>query len=291
MSRVSLFPVRRLAAPLSLGLMFAMMACAPADDDSGEAASGEECTPEGMDTLEEGVLTIGTSTPAYPPWFVDDDPDNGEGFESAVAYAIAEELGYASEDVRWINVEFNNAIQPGPKDFDIDLNQFSITEERTEAVDFSSPYYEVRQAVVALDGSAAADAGSLEDLAEVDLGAQVGTTSYHAVEELIQPAAEPQVFNTNDDGKLALENEQIEAFVVDLPTAFYITSAELDDGVIVGQLPALDAENEEFGAVLDKDSPLTECVTAAVDTLAEDGVLAELEEEWLAEVADAPELS
>ncbi|WP_236541403.1 ABC transporter substrate-binding protein [Spiractinospora alimapuensis] len=279
--------------PLSLVGVLAVTACAPAEDDADSAADGSalECTPDSMETLEEGTLTVGTSTPAYPPWFVDDDPENGEGFESAVAYAIAAELGYDDGDVRWASVEFNNAIQPGPKEFDFNVNQFSITEDREEAVDFSSPYYEVRQAVVALEGSEAAEAESLADLAEVDLGAQVGTTSYHAVEELIEPADEPQVFNTNDDGKLALENEQIDAFVVDLPTAFYITSAELDDGMIVGQLPALDSDNEEFGAVLDKDSPLTDCVTAAVDTLREDGTLADLEQEWLAEVADAPELS
>ncbi|WP_306365861.1 transporter substrate-binding domain-containing protein [Nocardiopsis sp. CC223A] len=277
---------------LAAGAVLLATACAPADDAA--SGSGEEnaaeCTPGGLPTLTEGVLTIGTDSPAYPPWFADDDPANGEGFEAAVAYAVALELGYDAEDVTWTTVAFNSAIQPGPKDFDFDINQFSITEERAQAVDFSSPYYDVRQAVVALAGSEAAEAASTADLAGLTIGAQVGTTSYDTLLETVDPQTEPLVYNNNDDAKQALENGQVDAVVFDLPTAFYITAAELEDAVIVGQLPRTEEAAEQFGLVLDLDSPLTDCVSGALDSLRERGVLAELEQEWLAEAADAPEL-
>jgi polar amino acid transport system substrate-binding protein len=285
--------VRLCLGAVATGAVLAAAACAPADeepaDQGGDAAL--ECVPDQLPTLTEGTLTIGTDSPAYPPWFVDDDPSNGEGFESAVAYAVAERLGYTDEQVQWNVVTFNNAIQPGPKEYDFDINQFSITEERRAAVDFSSPYYDVRQTVIAMEGADAADAASLDDLAGLSLGAQVGTTSYDALVETVDPDQEPQVFNNNDDAKQALENGQIDALVLDLPTAFYVTSAELEDAVIVGQLPATDADTEQFGLVLDLESPLTDCVSEAVDGLREDGTLADLEQEWLSEAADVPELA
>jgi polar amino acid transport system substrate-binding protein len=294
--RLALVP---LAAAVALG------GCAPADEDTDTTATdetaaespGEEteaagaCSPDALTTLQPGSLTIATSEPAYEPWMVDNDPSNGEGFESAVAYAVAGQLGYAEDEVTWTRVPFDAAIQPGPKQFDFDINQFSITEERREAVDFSSPYYDVRQAVVAVEGNPAASATSIADLQEVRFGAQVGTTSLAAIEESVQPATDPQVFNSNDDAKLALDNGQIDALVVDLPTAFYLTAAEIEGGVIVGQLPEVGGEVEQFGLVLDQDSPLTECVSEAVDALRDDGTLDDLEQEWLADVAGAPELS
>ncbi|HLT60700.1 MAG TPA: ABC transporter substrate-binding protein [Microlunatus sp.] len=279
-----------LAAALTV---LALAACAPEDEAEppADASASPSCTADQLPTLEPGTLTIGTDNPAYPPWFIDNDPSNGEGFESAVAYAVAEQLGFDREDVVWTQVRFDNAIAPGPKDFDFDINQFSITEERRQAVDFSSPYYDVRQAVIALADSPIAEATTLSELADVTLGAQVGTTSYQAIVEVVQPDREPAVFNTNDDAKAALENGSIDGLVVDLPTAFYMTSAEIENSVIVGQLPPLaEGEVEQFGLVLDKDSPLTECVSQAVDSLREDGTLAELEQQWLADVADAPEL-
>ncbi|RJK96103.1 transporter substrate-binding domain-containing protein [Vallicoccus soli] len=257
----------------------------------GATAAAADCAPGALDTLEGGTLTLGTSQPAYEPWMVGDDPANGQGYESAVAYAVAEELGYAREDVAWVRVPFDAAVQPGPKPFDAALNQFSITPERQRAVDFSSPYYDVRQAVVTLEGSPAAGADSLAELRGVRLGAQVGTTSLRAVEEAVSPESAPAVFTSNDDAKLALANGQVDAIVVDLPTAFYLTAAELDGGVILGQLPQLDEDPEQFGMVLDLGSPLTGCVSAAVDALREDGTLAELQQQWLADVAGAPELS
>lgn len=302
-------------ATAALALMLVGTACAPEDeavdpgstptptstgdstDDatsepggSGEATTtGSGCEPDPVlhQTLEPGVLTIATDQPAYEPWMVDDDPTNKQGFEAAVAYEVAEVLGFDDEHVVWVRVPFNTAIQPGPKPFDFDINQFSITNKRKKAVDFSTPYYTATQAVVATGSSPAAGATSLADLAGLKIGAQVATTSLEALTAIVES---PEVFNSNDDAKLALENGQVDAIVVDLPTAFYITSAELTDGVIVGQLPASTEGGDEFGLLLDKDSPLTDCVSHAVDLLRDNGTLDELQAEWLADVADAPVL-
>jgi polar amino acid transport system substrate-binding protein len=245
----------------------------------------------GSDYVTDGKLTIGTGEPAYYPWVIDDAPESGEGFEAAIAYAVAEELGFAAEDVVWVRTTFDEAIAPGPKDFDFNLQQFSITEERAEAVDFSSPYYETTQVVITTEASAAAGATSIADLQGYLIGAQVGTTSFDAIEQQIQPTAGAQVFNTNDDAKLALEAGQVDAIVVDLPTAFYLTGVELTGGIIIGQLPKPDGKSgDEFGLVLAKDSPLTADVTAAVDALREDGTLQAIADEWLADAANAPVL-
>ncbi|HYO34920.1 MAG TPA: transporter substrate-binding domain-containing protein [Geodermatophilus sp.] len=292
-------PMRRRPLPLALAAatVLAVAACAPQEEaaDAGATGSGAAttgaCTPDELDTLEPGTLTIATDQPAYEPWMVDDSPENGQGFESAVAYAVAEQLGYTQDQVTWTRVPFTAAIQPGPRPFDFDVNQFSITEERRQAVDFSSPYYTVSQAVITTAGSAADGAASLEDLRGLRLGAQVATTSLQVLTDVIAPENDPVVFNTNDDAKLALQNGQVDAVVVDLPTAFYITAAELDDGVIVGQLEDSGEGGDQFGLLLAKDSPLTDCVSRAVDALREDGTLADLEQRWLSDVADAPVLS
>lgn len=291
----------RLAAALALAAVLALAtSCAPADEGdtagtttSPTAAASETedaCAKENLQTHTPGTLTITTDKPAYEPWFVNDDPANGKGFEGAVAAAVAEELGFTPDEVTWTRTKFDAAIAPGPKDWDFDINQFSITEERKQAVDFSSPYYDVTQAVITTKGSKAAGATSLADLKPLKIGAQVGTTSYDAIVSAIDPDSDPAVFNTNDDAKQALENSQVDAIVTDLPTAFYITAVELDKGVIVGQLPTEGGEQEQFGLVLDKGSPLTECVSAAVDALRADGTLDRLEEGWLADVAGAPVL-
>ena len=279
----------------------ALTACAPQEEEGTDAsasgssapasAEAEQCSPETLETLEPDTLTIATDEPAFEPWVVNDDPESGEGFEAAVAYAVAEELGYGREQVTWTRVPFNAAIQPGARPFDFDINQFSITEERKQAVDFSSPYYTVSQAVITTAGSAADGATSLADLQDLRIGAQVATTSLDALEEVIDPTTEPVVFNTNDDAKLALQNGQVDAIVTDLPTAFFITAVELEDGVIVGQLDTGDESGDQFGLLLEKDSPLTDCVSQAVDALREDGTLADLEQQWLSDVADAPVLS
>jgi polar amino acid transport system substrate-binding protein len=276
-------------------LVAALAACAPADEANPSAsaspsASDAPCAPGGLETRTPGKLTFGTDTPAYEPWFSDNKPANGKGFESAVAYNVAERLGYPATNVVWTSVTFNNAIAPGPKSFDLDINEFSITPERKQAVDFSAAYYLVRQTVITTKGSKIAGVSTIAGLKDAKLGAQVGTTSYQAITELIKPSAAPQVFNSNDDAKAALKNGSIDGLVVDLPTAFYITSAELDNGVIVGQLPQVGVP-EQFGMVLDKDSPLTRCVSKAVNQLKQDGTLAVLEKTWLAGSGGAPELS
>lgn len=295
---------RHLAVVTLTAAAIALSACAPTDEaDSGtdagsdssetsesEAPAADECTPDTLETVADGTLTIATDDPAYEPWFVDNDPTNGEGYESAVAYAIAEQLGYTAEQVAWVKVPFNKVVQPGPKEFDFDVNQVSITEARRKAVDFSSGYYDVVQTVITNKGSAIDGATSLADLADAKLGAQVGTTSYTAITDQIQPSAEPAVFDTNDQAVQSLKNGQIDGIVVDLPTAYFMTAVQLEDGVIVGQLPLPDGEPEQFGAVLAKDSPLTDCVSSAVDTLREDGVLDQIGQEWLAQQG-APELS
>ena len=289
--------VRRntLAALGSAAVMLAAVAaCAPADESSPSAsasasASTAACAPGGLDTLSPGKLTVGTDNPAYEPWFSENKPNNGKGFESAVAYSVAERLGYPAANVVWTQVPFNNAIAPGPKSYDMDINQFSITPERRQAVDFSSPYYLVRQTVITTKGSALDGATTIAAVRTAKLGAQVGTTSLQAINELIKPAQQAQVFNSNDDAKKALQNGTVDGLVVDLPTAFYMTGAELDNGVIVGQLPQVGVP-EQFGIVLDKDSPLTRCVSEAVDQLRQDGTLAVLEKTWLAGTGGAPEL-
>lgn len=277
----------------ALVLLAAAAGCAPADETASPATSASSsanvCAAGALPTKTAGKITIGTDNPAYEPWFAGNDPKNGKGFESAVAYQVAERLGYAKDNVIWTSVTFNNAIAPGPKAFDFDINQFSITPERRNAVDFSSPYYLVRQTVITTKGSKIAGAKTLADLKSAKLGAQVGTTSYQAITEIIQPGGKPSVFNNNDDAKAALENGTVDGIVVDLPTAFYMTAAELDNGVIVGQLPQVGVP-EQFGLVLDKNSPLTGCVSGAVDQLRQDGTLTVLEKTWLAGNGGAPEL-
>jgi polar amino acid transport system substrate-binding protein len=276
-------------------LLTALAGCAPADEDNPSAGasaspSGAACASGALDTQTAGKLTIGTDNPAYAPWFSDNNPANGKGFESAVAYQVAERLGYPAANVTWTNVTFNNAIAPGPKTFDFDINQFSITPERRKAVDFSTPYYLVRQAVITTKDSKIVNVKSIAELKPAKLGAQVGTTSYQAITDVIKPDPKPQVFNNNDDAKAALENGTVDGIVVDVPTAFYMTTAELDNGVIVGQLPQVGVP-ETFGLVLDLGSPLTPCVSQAVDQLRQDGTLAVLAQQWLAGTGGAPELS
>lgn len=259
-----------------------------ADTGGSEDAAGA-CSPDSLETVTPGTLTLSTSEPAFEPWMVDNDPANAEGYEAAVSYAVAEQLGYGAEAVEWVRNPFEATIAPGPKNFDLAINQFSITEERKQAVDFTSGYYDVRQAVVSKEGAGAADATTLADLKDSLLGAQVGTTSLSSIEESIAPSSDPLIFNSNEEAKLALDNGQVDAIVVDLPTAFYLTAVEIEGGVIVGQLP-LTGDTEQLGFVLDLDSPVTDCATQAVDALRGDGTLDDLATEWLADVAGAPEL-
>ncbi|MFC8667628.1 ABC transporter substrate-binding protein [Streptomyces sp. NPDC057199] len=286
--------LRRAASTATVALLAVAVGCAPQPEekasDKPSGSGAEACAKGELSTEVSGKLTIATDEPAYEPWFKDDKPANGEGFESAVAYAVAKQLGYDKSDVVWQAVPFNKAFAPGEKTFDFDINQVSISDERKKAVDFSSGYYDVRQAVIALKDSKAAKAKSIADLKGVKLGAQVGTTSLNHINDVVKPTGEPAAYAKNDQAKSALKNGQVDAIVVDLPTAFYITAAEVTDARIVGQFENQGAAPEQFGLVLDKGSALTSCVTDAVDALREDGTLAAVEKQWLSDAVDAPVL-
>jgi polar amino acid transport system substrate-binding protein len=286
-------------APLALAAVLVLTACG-SDSSSSTSTSAAtsaatttttaaSCTKDQLALVNGGRLTVGTDKPAYPPYFQDDDPANGKGFESAVSYAIAKQLGFTDAEVKWTVVPFNSSYAPGPKSFDFDVNQISITPKRAERVDFSDAYYTAPQAVVALDSSAAAKATDLAGLKDAQLGVQIGTTSLDAADQLIKPSRQLKVFNDSNDVVTALKQGQVDAVVVDLPTAFYLTGAELDNAKIVGQFDA--PGGDTWGAVLGKDSKLTACVNEALAKLQSSGELAKITQQWMGGAAGAPTLS
>ena len=270
-------------------------ACAPTSDSDGGSASGSastslsQCEPATLPVVAKGTLTVATDDPAYAPWFSDNDPTNGKGYESAVAYAVADKLGFTKNQVKWTKAGFNQVIQPGKKDFDFDINQFSISAQRAKAVDFSSPYYSASQAIITLKDSRYAGATSLADLKGAKLGAQIATTSLTAIDQ-IAPTTAPLVYDDTSKAGQALQNKQVDAIVADLPTAYYLTSAEITGGTIVGEFQPTKGEQEKFGLLLSKGSKLTPCVTAAVDALDSDGTLTKLQDQWLTQATNVPEL-
>jgi polar amino acid transport system substrate-binding protein len=290
----------RLLLLLVIGLLaFGTAACGSDDEEepsgpatetpaAGTTEASDNCAPDQLPLVESGTLTVGTDKPAYPPYFEDDDPSNGKGFESAVAYAVAEELGFGKEQVKWTVVPFNSSYAPGPKKFDFDINQVSISAKRAERVDFSNPYYTAPQAIVTLKSAPTADATSLAELADVKLGVQVGTTSLDAANEVIKPSTPPQVFNDSNDTVRALKAKRVDAIVVDLPTAFYLTAAEVPEAKITGQFDA--PGGDDWGLVLAKDSELTPCVNQALDALQSSGELEQITDKWMGGQAGAPEL-
>ncbi|WP_353649045.1 ABC transporter substrate-binding protein [Nakamurella sp. A5-74] len=256
---------------------------------TSSAGLGSECTPASLQTLKSGALTIATSEPAFEPWMVDNDPTNGKGYESAVAYAVADKLGYTKDAVAWTRVGFDEAIAK-PDGFDFDINQFSISDARKKQVDFSTGYYDVTQVVITVKGSPIEGATTVAALKSAKLGAMNGTTSLDAVNSVIAPTDKPSVFDDNALAAQALQGGQIDGLVVDLPTGFYMVGAQLKDGAVLGQLAGTAASSEQFGLLLAKDSPLTSCMSAAVDALRADGTLAKLNTEWLAGKDVAPVL-
>ncbi len=297
-------PVRLLAAAGAALVAAVLAGCAPADSagSSGSATTSAAggaspsgsgagaCSKDQLKLKTAGKLTIGTDKPAYSPWFVDDDPTNGKGFESAVAYAVADKLGFAKGDVAWTVAKFDTLFSPKATTFDFDVNQISITDDRKKVVDFSSGYYDVAQAVVTIKGSKIAGAKSLADLKGAKLAAATGTTSYDAIVNTIKPSSAPATFPDNDKAKLALSNGQVDGLVVDLPTALFLANADIENGTVVGQLAAPGGTKEQFGLLLEKGSPLTTCVTQAVDALRSDGTLQKLQQQWLTDTAGAPVL-
>ncbi len=286
--------MRKLALTVAVTGSLLLAACGGSDSSSdttspsGDAAqSAAECA--AGKTLEEGVLTVGTGDPAYSPWVIDDKPESKEGFEAAVAYAVAAELGFADADVKWVRTTFDEAIQPGAKNFDFNLQQYSITEERKQTVTFSDGYYTTNQAIVGLTDSAAKGASTLDAIKKLKLGAQAGTTSLAYITDVIQPEQEPFVYDDNAGAKAALEAKQIDAAVFDLPTALYVSAVEIEGSAVLGQFPAQDgATADEFGLVFDKDNALATCVNTALATLKENGSLASITAEWLSTSTNIP---
>ncbi|MFM9165806.1 MAG: ABC transporter substrate-binding protein [Candidatus Limnocylindrus sp.] len=302
-SRIAIGQTTRMAVVVMAMAMF-MAACGGSTATPTSSADAS-CVKETLALKNAGELLIGTDNPAYSPWFqggndgadttpwtgdYNNDPSKGQGYEGAVAYAIAEQLGFTPEQVTWVVTTFDQALAPGEKGFDIYLAQVSIKPERAEAVDFSSGYYDAAQGVVTIEGSPIAGATSIADLKTAKLGAQIGTTSLDAINNVIKPDTEVAVFNTNDEAVAALEGGLVDGIVTDVPTAFYMRDAQLTGGIIVGQLPSDGSAQEQFGMVLEKGSALTACVSAAVNALKADGTLAALLTEWIADKASAPVL-
>jgi polar amino acid transport system substrate-binding protein len=265
------------------------------------SAEADACAPESLQTVSAGRLTIGTDNPAFPPYWDPPaegetptdpwelgDPYNGRGFEGAVAWAVAEELGFAEDAVDFTVVPFDSSYAPGEKDFDFYLAQVSFTEERAEQVDMSEGYYFSNQALVANADTPITEATSIADVAEFRLGVQVGTTSLAYIEEQIQPTTDAMVYNTNDAAIAALNAGQVDGIVVDLPTAFFVTAVQMENGVVVGQFPPVGDEQEHFSLVLELDSPLTDCVNEAIASLRDSGELEAITTEWMSENAGAP---
>jgi polar amino acid transport system substrate-binding protein len=255
------------------------------------------CATGSLNLIDDGVLTIGADNPAFPPWFGGaektkpwkvSDPYSGKGYESAVAYAVARQLGFAKADVKWTVVPFSNSFRPGKKPFDFYITQVSYSPARAKAVDFSKSYYFVNQAVVGRKGTQIAKTRSIAGLERFKLGAQVGTTSYSYIVDHIKPSSSPLVYDTNDAAVQALKNGQIDGIVVDLPTAFYVTAVQVPDGVIVGKLPTKGTK-ERFGMVFQKGNSLRGCVDKALNRLWRNGTIKRLQRVYLAR-AGAPDL-
>ncbi len=281
--------IRNVLAALAVTTLIA--ACSPESETAStpSASGASSCSAESLQTLTTGKLTVATGEPAFYPWVIDNAPESGEGFEAAVAYAVAQQLGFAKEDVVWVRTTFDGAVTPGAKTFDFNLQQFSITEERKAAVDFSSPYYSAPQAVVTYKGSAIEGKTTIAELKGSKLGVAVATTSLDYVKDQI--GVEPQVFNDNAAAVTALINGQIDGIVLDLPSAFYVSAVQIEDGngLILGQLPST-GEGDNFGLLLAKDSPITSCVSQAVDAIKADGSLDAITATWLGTDAGAPVL-
>ena len=278
---------RFILAAVLLPAVLLVSACGSKSNSSTTASAN--CDKASLALTTPGQLTIATDKPAYEPYFVSDTPSNGKGFESAVAYAIAKQLGFSNSEVKWTVVPFDSSYAPGAKKFDFDVNQISATPARQKVVDFSTPYYTAPQAVVVNSGGKFTAVKSLADLKDATIGVQVGTTSLKAVTAQINPSAQPKVFNTSNDVVTALKNKQVDAVVVDLPTAFYLTAAQVPGSKIAGQFSV--PGGDQWGALLAKNSKLTACVNEAVAKLQTTGEMKTITDKWMGASAGAPKLS
>ena len=275
--------------------MLVALGCAPQNSTTASDTSSQPANQTPADcaqgkTLKDGTLTVATDAPAYDPWFSHNDPSNGKGYESAVAYAVAKQLGFDQSSVKWVKQPFNTSFAPGPKHFDFDINQISITAAREKAVTFSDGYYTAAQALIALKDSPIANVGSLADLKKYKLGAQTGTTSLTALREDVQPDSDPVVFQNTNDAKQALLNHQVDAIAADLPTAFYITAVQIPHSTIVGQFQQQSGTPEQFGMLFSKGNPLVDCANQALANLKSDGTLDSIEQKWLSQTVSVPVL-
>jgi polar amino acid transport system substrate-binding protein len=281
-----------LVAVASLSAAFALASCAQEDSSTDAGASpspsGDACAD--ITTVQDGTLTVGTSDPAFPPYVIGNDPTNGKGFESAVAYAVAEEMGFSADQVDWTFAGFQQLMAPGDKGFDFAINQIGITPKREQAVTFSDPYYEAANGVLVLKDSPFADATSLADLQDAKIGVQIGTTAGDQVQSEIAPTQEIAVFDDTTASTQALANGQIDALVTDLPTTLYLATVEVDGGTVIGQLPG-DVAADSWGLVLQKDNALVGCVNQALASLKDSGDLQQITDKWMTEYAQAPVLS
>ncbi len=262
---------------------------------SGGGAKTSSCATNQLTLVTSGTLTVGTDNPAYPPWFGGDqkapwkisDPRSGKGYESAVAYAVAKQMGFSRTQVAWKYTPFNNSFAPGKKAFDFDINQISFTPQRAKVVAFSDSYYDVNQAVVVNKGTKIASVTSPAGLKPYELGAQLGTTSFQYIKNAIKPSKQPSVFPNNAGAVQALKNKQIDGLMVDLPTAFYVTAVQVPNSKVLGQFPTQPG-GEHFAMVLQKGNSLVTCVNKALGTLRDNGTLQKLQQQWLAKATGAP---
>lgn len=264
---------------------------------AGSTAAKASCANADLTLVSPGELTVGTDNPAFPPWFGGDpkapwkisDPRSGKGYESAVAYAVAKQLGFTRDQVAWKFTPFNTSFAPGKKAFDFDINQISFSPQRAKVVDFSDSYYDVNQAIVVNKGTPIASATTISALKPYSLGAQLGTTSYQFIKDTIKPSKQPSVFPQNTGAVQALKNKQMDGLVVDLPTAFYVTAVQVPNSKVLGQF-ATAPGGEHFGMVFQKGNSLVTCVNKALTTLRDDGTLQNLQQQWLAKATGAPTL-
>lgn len=290
----------RLTKLLSLLFVFTLVAAAcgsdsddaTADSDGGEDASGDlDCSVDNLDLFADGTLTIATGEPVFPPWMIDDDPTNGQGFESAVAYALVEEMGLGADAITWVRTDFDVAIAPGDKDYDFNMQQYTPTDERDEVVDFSVSYYDVQRSVLTFEGSPTVGAANFGDLAGGTWGATIGTTDLDYIEtEMGIPASDIAVFDTQADVVAAMVAGQIDSTVVGLPTAFYLSAVELDAGVIAGVLPD-GTGNEAMALLFTEGNPIRDCVDVALTSLRDAGTLDAIAGEWLQGGGDIPTIT
>ncbi len=278
-----------------IALALPLCALALTATGTGGSAVTASCAKADLQLVHDGKLTVGTDNPAYPPWYAGgtkwkiNDPSTGKGFESAVAYAVAKQLGFSRSQVQWAYVPFARSYAPGKKSFDFDINQISFTPARAKVVDFSNSYYDVSQAIVVNKGSKIASVRSIAGLRGYKFGVQIGTTSYNAIVKQIRPSGKPAVYDNNDKAVFALKTKQIDALVVDLPTAFYVTAVQIPTAKILGQLPTKPG-GEHFGMVLQKGSSLTTCVNKALAALKANGTLKKIQATWLSKVVGVPVL-